>query len=146
MKRKDRKQTKHKPVELGAGGIVFEQRGQEMLPAQSTSTQSGVAASLTYLGRESYFIASAVKNGASPEELSEQFRETAFGKVASPADWKEIVEDFVPDNPNRGRPKSWALAWLARKMTLTVSTLKTLASREKRRVRNKSTISNSSQP
>jgi hypothetical protein len=129
------------PVELGQGGVKFvrRQNGQTYaLPcgdASASNTVSAVWNSYNILSVELPQIYSRVKEtGGQIEgtELREQFQDSPLVAVTDEDDWNDWAQGFSPQNPQKGRPKSAALTFLEKKMSLDRATIKSYLSLAKR--------------
>lgn len=134
-------------IELGKGGLRITWRGNQTLAEDCTNTQSGCAASLSFLGKEWSAWRKMVKpeDAASPDHLKEKFGETHIAKALDNEDWNSLAETFSATGRNHPTAKGAAYAYVRRKTRLSYSTLKTLKSREKntgRKRRTKSSTDN----
>ncbi len=127
------------PIELGQGGVKFVRRenGQTYaLPCGvDNNTVSAVLVSYDILSVELPQIYSRVKEtGGQIEatELRKQFQDSPLVAVTDEDDWNDWCQGFSPQNPQRGRPKSAALTFLERKMSLDRATIKSYLSLAKR--------------
>jgi hypothetical protein len=127
------------PVELGQRGVKFVRRqdGQTYaLPCgDASNTVSAVWSSYNILSVELPQIYSRVKETGGQiggTELREQFQDSPLVAVTDEDDWNDWAQGFSPQNPQKGRPKSAALTFLERKMSLDRATIKSYLSLAKR--------------
>jgi len=121
---------------VGKGGVNFVRHGVLTLAERCKSTSSGVAATLGVVRHDLYFVSARVKAAAGKingKDLYREFKHLELAKALDAKDWESFVEVFSPSNPDRGTPAGVALAILERKMNLKRSTLKTYASKAKKK-------------
>lgn len=126
-------------AQLGQGGVKFARRENGNTyalpcgPDNSTITATQISYSILDAELSQFYSHVKARGGhTSGAELRERFQDSPLTPVADESDWQAWAEGFSPKNPNRGRPKSAALTFLERKMSLDRGTIKSYLSRAKK--------------